>query len=239
MIYVFLLAALAFTLVRCAPLPAGTNGLAATVAVNSAASAAVAEVSHKELCYLEFLLETAVQFAKDQVIKDTDGRNVFLNDGFKSDSTGREVYYVSYCYASSSVKGSTSESKMGDSTTLSNPFADIIDGLGIQSNVGFGGRGGLLASLVGGSGGGTASGLLRKRQLFNGLGACALTVTSLRPHVLGSARRRTRRLLLRLLVPPRRQLLRVIPRRLPHRQLAQLASLVLPSRRAQWRLPDR
>jgi len=39
-----------------------------------------------------------------------DGKDVILNDGVKLDSTGRESYFVSYCYTSSNVKGSTSES---------------------------------------------------------------------------------------------------------------------------------
>ncbi|GAA5939120.1 hypothetical protein JCM3775_003186 [Rhodotorula graminis] len=169
------LAILFVVLGHAAPLPGDIKGLATSVKVDSATSAALAEVSAKELCYLEFVYEAdaaATRFTKDQLIKDSksrssDGKTVLLNDGYKEDSTGREVYYLSYCYASSSVKGSTSESKKGDSTTTTNPFADIIEGLGIQSGAGFGGSGGILESLVGGGGGaGKASGLLRKRQLL-------------------------------------------------------------------------
>ncbi|BGP45696.1 hypothetical protein JCM10450v2_001526 [Rhodotorula kratochvilovae] len=180
-------------LVRAAPIPADTKGTSVTVVVDAASKAAVATVSYKELCYLEFKLQAGesscsappkklsltrllrhaekaqTRYTKDQLIKDTDGKDVVLNDGYKKDESGRETYYVSYCYASSSVKGSTSENKQRDSTTTANPFVDIIDGMNIQSGAGFGGSSGLLASLVGGGSGG-ASGLLKKRQMLDGLG---------------------------------------------------------------------
>ncbi|GAA5905295.1 hypothetical protein JCM8208_003807 [Rhodotorula glutinis] len=163
MVVCAILALMAVVLVHAAPVPDDAKGLATSAKVDSATSAALAEVSHKELCYLEFKYQAA------------DGKTVILNDGFKEDSNGREIYYLSYCYVSSSVKGSTSQSKKGDSTTTTNPFADIIGGLGIQSGAESGGSGGILESLVGGGGGaGTASGLLRKRQLlgdgFGGIG---------------------------------------------------------------------
>ncbi|GAA5849394.1 hypothetical protein JCM9279_000889 [Rhodotorula babjevae] len=192
-----LLAVVAIALVHAAPVP----GLATTVKIDSATNAALAEVSHKELCYLQFIYEagaltpnmTATRFTKDQLIKDTDGKDVVLNDGFKQDSTGRESYFVSYCYASNNVKGSTSQSKKGDSTTTTNPFSDIIEGLGIQSGAGFGGSGGILERLVGGGGGGagTASGLLRKRQLlgggFGGLGGSSVGDSPLGGSSFGSS----------------------------------------------------
>ncbi|GAA6053716.1 hypothetical protein JCM3770_003181 [Rhodotorula araucariae] len=155
-------------LVRGAPVPMGTGqGGAVTVDVDAASTAVLTTVSRKELCYLEFAVKTEIahtRYAKDQLIKDTEGKDVVLNDGYKKDESGRETYYVSYCYASGSVKGSTSESKKGESTTNANPFAQVIDGLDIKSNAGFGGSSGLLASLVSGGG------LLKKRQMLDGLG---------------------------------------------------------------------
>ncbi|GAA6001930.1 uncharacterized protein JCM10292_005979 [Rhodotorula paludigena] len=150
-------------------------GAAVGVDVDAATKAAVADISYKELCFLEFTYdaESAVlKYTKDQLIKDEDGKDVVLNDGFKRDEKDREVYYVSYCYKQNEAHGKTSENSYGTSSTTGDPFLDVVDKLGIQSSAGFGGHSGVLANLVSGGRGFDSTAMsLRHRRQFGSVGS--------------------------------------------------------------------
>ncbi|BGP22452.1 proteophosphoglycan 5 [Rhodotorula toruloides] len=150
--------------VSSAPAP-DTGGAASSLDASSKAFAAT--VAYQEMCYLTLFDAadfTSLKYGKDILAKDEKGQNVYISDGYKKDSNGKEYYYEEACYKSSKVDGKTrSNTVASSSTTSSSPFSSIIGGLGLDDGVS-----GFLSGLVSGDSLGLG-GLVRfvKRQ-FDG-----------------------------------------------------------------------
>ncbi|BGP29678.1 hypothetical protein JCM10296v2_001417 [Rhodotorula toruloides] len=151
-------------LLSAAPAP-DTGGTASNLDASSKAS--VATVAYQEMCYLTlFDAEevTSLKYGKDTVAQGENGQDVYINDGYKKDSSGKEYYYEEACYKSSKVDGKTQSSKVASSsTTNSSPFSSLVGTLGLEDGVS-----GFLSGLVSGDSLGLG-GLVRfvKRQ-FDG-----------------------------------------------------------------------
>ncbi|BGP67987.1 hypothetical protein NBRC10513v2_001308 [Rhodotorula toruloides] len=144
-------------LVSAAPATAAAGGTASSLDASSKAFAAA--VSYQETCYLT--LFDADEYTS---LKYENGQDVYINDGYKKDSSGKEYYYEEACYKSSKVDGKTQSNKVASSSTTDNsPFSSLIGTLGVDDSVS-----GFLSGLVSGDSLGLG-GLVRfvKRQ-FDG-----------------------------------------------------------------------
>ncbi|GAA6033430.1 hypothetical protein NBRC10512_005980 [Rhodotorula toruloides] len=123
-------------IVSAAPAP-DTGGAASSLDASSKAS--VATVAYQEICYLTlFDAEdiTSLKYGKDTLAQDENGQDVYINDGYKKDSSGKEYYYEEACYKSSKVDGKTqSNTVASSSTTDSRPFSSLIGTLGLDDGV--------------------------------------------------------------------------------------------------------
>ncbi|POY76100.1 hypothetical protein BMF94_0823 [Rhodotorula taiwanensis] len=94
----------------------------------------------KELCYVDLYAAAAtstLKYTKEVLSKDASGRDIFISDGYKKDSEGKDFYYLETCYRSGSTQGSTRTSKDASSgATELNPFVSIVDALDIGGTSG-------------------------------------------------------------------------------------------------------
>ncbi|BGO98174.1 hypothetical protein JCM10021v2_001833 [Rhodotorula toruloides] len=158
------------TLIACSGLvsaaPAPDTG-AASSNLDASSKASVATVAYQEMCYLTlFDAEeiTSLKYGKDTLAQDENGQDVYINDGYKKDSNGKEYYYEEACYKTSKVDGKTqSNTVASSSTTDSSPFSSLMGTLGPDEGVS-----GFLSGLVSGDNLGLG-GLVRfVRRQFDG-----------------------------------------------------------------------